>query len=198
MMRYDTKVRDERFFGVDRPVVTRGCDCPGCSERGDYRAPKSRDQLDAYYWFCLDHVRAYNMNWDYYAGMNEQQIEAHLRDDSCWQRATWPLGNWRQREAELKEKVVRDFFGDEGDVPPSAHHTEPRHHIPRAVVEALETLELQAPIDFVRIKAQYKVLVKRHHPDANAGSAAAEAKFKDINHAFTVLRKFHEGIDHES
>ncbi len=191
-MRYDTKVRDEKFFGIDRPVTTRACDCPGCAERGEYRAPKSREHLEEYYWFCLNHVRSYNLNWDYYAGMNERQIEAHIRDDSCWQRATWPLGNWRQREADLKEKVTRDFFENDTDPTPSGGPAEPRHHIPRAVVEALAVLDLQPPVDFVQIKAHYKTLVKRHHPDANSGSAAAEAKFKDINQAFTTLRKLYE------
>jgi DnaJ-class molecular chaperone len=37
--------------------------------------------------------------------------------------------------------------------------------------------------------------VKRHHPDANGGSREAEEKFKNINFAFTVLRKIYEGDD---
>ncbi len=189
-MRYETKLRDEKLFGLDRPVQTRGCDCPGCSERGDYRAPKSREQLEQYYWFCLEHVREYNMSWDYYAGMNESQIEAHIRNDSCWQRATWPLGNWRQREADLREKAARDFTGETAQETPFAD-AGPRHHIPAAMVEALAVLDLKPPMDFGRVKIQYKKLVKIHHPDANGGSSEAEAKFKDINQAFTTLRQLY-------
>ena len=35
----------------------RGCDHEGCTETGQYRAPKARDVTDEYYWFCKDHVR---------------------------------------------------------------------------------------------------------------------------------------------
>lgn len=193
-MRYETKIRDEKFFGLDRPVKTRGCDCPGCTGQGEYRAPKSRQQLGEYYWFCLGHVREYNLNWDYYAGMNESEIEAHIRNDVCWQRETWPLGNWRQREAAAREKVAEEFFGEPAGEPFPANGNK-RHHVPVAVIEALAVLELQAPVDFTRVKVQYKKLVKRHHPDANGGCPVAEARFKDINQAFTTLRRIYDAGD---
>lgn len=196
-MRAQPKVSDALLFGLDRPVTVRGCDCPGCSAAGDYRAPKSRDQLTEYYWFCLDHVKDYNLNWDYFAGMNESAIEDHIRADSCWQRETWPLGGgmraWKQREQKVKDKVAEEFFTDGmADAPEAAPH---RHHIPAHVVAALAMLELRPPADFTQIKAQYKILVKRHHPDANGGSKAAEAKLKEINLAFTTLRKIYELVE---
>ena len=43
---------------------------PGCEAMGEYRAPKSRRDLKDYWWFCLEHVRAYNSTWDYYKGMS--------------------------------------------------------------------------------------------------------------------------------
>ena len=43
---------------------------------GEYRAPKGRERLNEYFWFCLNHVREYNKAWDYYAGMSER--ECHL------------------------------------------------------------------------------------------------------------------------
>lgn len=194
-MRYETKIRDEQFFGLDRPVRTRGCDRPGCSGCGEYRAPKSREKLQEYYWFCLDHVREYNLNWNYYAGMNESQIEAHIRNDSCWQRETWPLGNWRQREAQVKDKLAKDFFEETAGENSFSANGNARTHMAAAIVEALAVLELQPPADFTRIKEQYKKLVKRHHPDANGGDPQAEARFKDINQAFTALRHFYASKD---
>ena len=76
---------------------------PGCPLEGEYRAPKSRSQLRDYFWFCLDHVRAYNAAWDFYKGMSPGQIEAHLRDDTAWQRPTWPLGRLGGRAAPDEE-----------------------------------------------------------------------------------------------
>lgn len=37
------------------------------------------------------------------------------------------------------------------------------------------------------IKAAYKKLAKKYHPDVNGGDKAAESKFKEINEAYTML-----------
>ena len=37
------------------------------------------------------------------------------------------------------------------------------------------------------VKARYKELVKRHHPDANGGDKASEEKFKQINQAYETI-----------
>ena len=60
---------------------------------GEYRAPKSRNTLRDYWWFCLEHVRAYNGSWDYYKGMTPAQMEQELRADTAWGRPSWPLGH---------------------------------------------------------------------------------------------------------
>jgi len=39
------------------------------------------------------------------------------------------------------------------------------------------------------IKASYRKLAKKYHPDLNGGSAAAEAKMKEVNEAYTYLIK---------
>lgn len=42
------------------------------------------------------------------------------------------------------------------------------------------------------IKAAYRVLAKKYHPDLNGGSAQAEAKMKEVNEAYNILIK-HKG-----
>lgn len=42
------------------------------------------------------------------------------------------------------------------------------------------------------IKAAYRRLAKKYHPDLNGGSAEAEAKMKEVNEAYTLLIK-HKG-----
>lgn len=71
----------------------RGCAYPDCRAEGAYRAPRSRTRLDDYIWLCLDHVREYNHSWDYFAGMSQAEIEAHVRSDVVGWRPTWPLGS---------------------------------------------------------------------------------------------------------
>jgi hypothetical protein len=179
---------DDSFFAtLDRPVKLRLCDCPGCGEPGDYRAPKTRALTD-YYFFCLGHVREYNAAWDYFAGMTGSEIEAHIRKATVWDRPSWPMGEWRVHEKKLREEVMREFFSDTvGDKPFPPHPP-----MPAAERDALGVLELTPPVTFAAIKAQYKILVKRHHPDLHGGSAEAEEKFKSVNQAFTVLRGIYE------
>jgi DnaJ-class molecular chaperone len=37
------------------------------------------------------------------------------------------------------------------------------------------------------VKARYKELVKRHHPDANGGDKSAEERFKTVSEAYRTL-----------
>src|ERR1700733_14601857 len=184
-------VFDDRYFEtLDRPVKTRACDCPGCKEIGDYRAPKTRELKD-YYFFCLDHVRAYNAAWDYYAGLSVDEIEKHVRSATVWDRPTWPMGEWRTREKNLRDQVMREFFSDTTtDIPPAPP-------MPQFERDALTGLELIPRVAFRGFKPQSRLLVKKYHPDANGGDVAAEEKFKSINQAFSVLRKLYETEDTE-
>jgi curved DNA-binding protein CbpA len=47
---------------------------------------------------------------------------------------------------------------------------------------------LEENADSAAIKAQYKVLVKRFHPDANGGDRSFEERLRDIIRAHDVLR----------
>ncbi len=49
-------------------------------------------------------------------------------------------------------------------------------------------LEVEPPITKERVKARYKALVKRHHPDANGGDKTSEERLKKINEAYSTLK----------
>lgn len=182
MVRAKGKRLDD-LYGLDRPVRLRSCDAPGCEQPGDHRAPRDRT-LSSYFFFCLDHVREYNRNWDYFSGMSGGEIESYIRDATTWERPSWPLGQWHMHEQKVRDDIARDFFGEDMATPP------PPSLMPKAARDALQELELKPPVDFAAVKIQYRALVKQHHPDANGGSRAAEERFKSINQAFTVLKEF--------
>ena len=71
---------------------TRACDHAGCNQPGQYRAPKSPDQLDDYYWFCRDHVREYNLKWNFFNGQTEDEFQKFIDKDRVWGRETKPFG----------------------------------------------------------------------------------------------------------
>lgn len=160
----------------------RRCDWPGCEGEGEHRAPKSRERLHEYFWFCLDHVRVYNASWNYYAGMTDEQVEADLRRDTCWNRPTWRLGGAGGRLGFRSESVVDDF-GLFGEAPPPP--ARPEQLTPED--QAMVVMDLEAPVTVDGLKARYKELVKRYHPDVTGGDKVSEEKFKQINQAYRTL-----------
>jgi len=165
-------------------IETRPCDQEGCVEKGEFRAPKSPQQLREYRWFCLEHVREYNKTWDFYKGMNPEQIEASRISDVTWNRPSWPLGSWRILLERVQCMDGLDSFLKSIIPPPS---------LPREVQKALSTLELDLPLTIEVLKKKYKKLVKSHHPDLHAGDKKREDHFKKINEAYQIVRKHLEG-----
>ena len=139
----------------------RACDWPGCAVPAEHRAPKSPHELDSHYWFCLAHVRVYNGQWDFFAGMNQAEIEAFQRENATWHRPTWPFG---ERPG-----------------------PEPRPRGDTKTRQALAELQLGAEVGLKDIKNRYKQLAKRYHPDANGGDKRAEERLKRINEAYEYL-----------
>ena len=185
-----TDMTDLRFLRAapalhDEPLRTGGCAVPGCRADATHKAPKSRDELDRYVWFCLEHVREYNAAWDYYAGMDETQIEAHRRQDVTWRRPTWPLGSRQAGSQDPWDRPFDDPFGILGERAEKRAAPE----TPRTKTdEALDVLELSAPVTADDVKARYIELVKRFHPDANGGDKTAEERLKSVNEAYTTLK----------
>ena len=163
---------------------------PGCGAQGEYRAPKSRQNLHDYWWFCLEHVRAYNGSWDYYKGMSPGQIEAQLRADTAWQRPSWPLGrlgSYRAWEGDLLRDPLHVLSA--GRHAPRRRRTVTRTIRRRELREPLATLGLSWPttLDAGEVCAT-RNWRKRHHPDANGGSRESEEHLKTINLAYAAIR----------
>lgn len=176
--------------GIPEPPP-RPCEQAGCPLPGEYRAPRDRARLNDYRWFCLEHVRAYNRAWDYYKGMGPAEIEAELRADSGWQRPTWPLGRLGGFNP-FDSGYLRDPLGVLRDTPlHKARRGKPRRRDepPAELRAALDLLGLAWPLDPALLRARYKDLAKRYHPDANGGDRQAEEKLKDINRAYSLLRR---------
>ena len=56
-------------------------------------------------------------------------------------------------------------------------------------LKSLEALDLPEGVDRVQIKARFKELVKRHHPDANGGDKRSENKLREIIQAYNYLKQ---------
>ena len=73
------------------PESGRRCDKPGCDKPGKFRAPRSPDHLDSFYWFCLDHVREYNLKWNFFQDQSDADLERQFASDKVWERPTRPF-----------------------------------------------------------------------------------------------------------
>jgi hypothetical protein len=181
MRRMRTADRDEPD---EAPLRT--CQHPGCAATGEYRAPRSRAELHLFHWFCLDHVRAYNTAWNFYAGMSVAEVEREIRNDTVWQRPSWPMGT---RAGMRHMPRFRDYgmFGFEEDAPREQREQPSRR--PHSQQEhALAIFNLEPPLTLAGLKTRYKELVKLHHPDVHGGDKAAEERLKIINLAYSTLK----------
>ncbi len=182
----------EAAFGGPRP---HRCNHPGCSEEGLYPAPKSREPREGRWHFCLIHVRQYNAGWDFFRGMSAADIERYQREDVLGHRPTWRLGTKPQREE--PQVWVKDDLGILADVGvrigAGRRKSEAELRLPPAIREALVTLgfeldKLVLPLRKAEIKAQYKKMVKRYHPDVHGGDRTVEERLKSINQAYAFLQ----------
>ena len=182
-----------KSLGLKKPAADRRCDRPACTEAGEHRAPKSPTALDDYYWFCVRHVAEYNKAWNYCKDLSEDEIEREIQRDTLGRRPTWPLG-MRVGPAAGRFGALNDGFAapdgpSDGRGGWKDRAGGGRPHPGTAEHRALQTLQLTDSADMTAVKARYKALVKKYHPDANDGDAAAENRLKAINEAYTVLRK---------
>lgn len=169
-------------YKEEKEQTSRVCEHPGCREPAEHRAPKSRSERPDYYWFCLDHVREYNKEWNYFNGMSEDEVERFQRDAPLGHRPTWK----HQMDPGMQESILRSklnaFLG--GKSSGSESYTKP---VPRRLEKALRKLELEHPASMKQVKSTYKKLVKQYHPDVNGGDTAAEDRFKAIVDAYQLL-----------
>ena len=173
--------------------AAKPCAKSGCGGEGTFRVPRSRERLDQHIWFCLQHAREHNETWDYFQGMSQPEIEAFVVDALTGHRPTWPLGK-RAAHAHRKQeprsfrdahRVFGDSFEEETRNGANARAARP---LTGPQARALDVLNLEAGASLHQIKARYKELVKRFHPDANGGDRGSEERLKRVIQAYGVLR----------
>ena len=166
----------------------RQCDIVGCHDHGDYRAPKDRD-LKEYYHFCKAHVTDYNRAWNFFEGMSDSAVQDHIYDSLFGHRPTWKYTG----HTDLEEELRRQASGFRGKVHAEREKKKEEKRNRKIAKdtpegEALDIMGLSPPITLDEIKAAYKELAKKYHPDRNPDNPEAEEKLKDINMAYTLLR----------
>jgi hypothetical protein len=198
-MKFDSKYFDcvrvrpdqEKVVGEEAPL----CQWKGCGNAGLHRAPMGRGREGQYLRLCIDHVREFNASYNYFVGMSNAEVEAYQKDSLTGHRPTWKVGADSGSHgthdgiihAGANGRRFRDphtFFPWRADRP-----GEQRRALKPLERKSLEALDLTAGAERLEIKARFKELVKRHHPDANGGDKRSEDKLREIIQAYNYLKQ---------
>lgn len=178
--------RGRRSAGAEEDTGRR-CDHPGCAAAGQFRAPRSPDQLESYYWFCKEHIREYNLKWNYFAGQTEEEFRRLMDSDRVWGRPTRPFGRSAEERAwhRLKTEDAHGVLGTARGQRPAAAGV---RRLPSTERRALEILDAREHWTRAEIRRQYKSLVKDLHPDLNGGNRADEDRLQEVVWAWDQLK----------
>lgn len=160
------------------------CHSPGCKEPGIYKAPKSKQNLHEYDWYCLEHIREHNEKWDYFKGMDRESIEDFMVDAALGHRPTWTREQHMRFENKLNE-ALEAFMRMGNAARRSKAHAPLR--LSQKMRKALALMDMEYPYTAKDLKMRYRALVKQHHPDVNPGNQKSEEIFKQITAAFALL-----------
>lgn len=189
--------RRDRFHGRVSERA-RECEHPGCEAAGEFRAPRRGPDApgeealaDRWRWFCLDHVRAFNASYNYFAGMSPDEIERAQRVYAGWERETRafasagdPRPAWERVDDPADLLGAR--FGKAATRPAATvdgRPLSPDDH------KALKVLGLTVEARLADVRRAYAEKVRLFHPDRNGGDRSHERALQAVISAYTHLRK---------
>ena len=171
------------------------CDWNNCKEIGNYRAPVEKDNSKKYRMLCLEHVKEFNKNWNYFSGMNDQQILEFIKSDMIWHKPTQSFSSsdnffkvlWSNT---LKDEMDKIKFNND-------FNNMNKFKFNNNDIKAFDILGISVGLDWKKIQEKFKKLVKKFHPDMNSGNKKFEEKLKIITLAYTQLKNtYREKIDY--
>lgn len=176
------------------PGSGRDCAHPGCTEAGEFRAPKditAGEPGRRWRWLCLDHVRQFNAGYNYFAGMTPDEIEQAQRPMAGWERETRAFASHGDPEPAWARftdpaDILNARFQRADHEPPASRNG---HILSVVDRHALKQLGLTARATLTDIRRAYTALVRRYHPDRNGGDRTHERALQDVISAYTHLRK---------
>ncbi|MEM5502598.1 MULTISPECIES: J domain-containing protein [Ahrensia] len=172
------------------------CQWAGCENAGAHKAPAGRDREGEYLWFCTDHVREYNKNYNYFSGLSDDDIAKFQKNSQVGDRPTWKMGTANAESnrsapifADMKSGSAKAMRMRNPTAWDSVVNAKPvRRRLKPLEAKAIRTLGLEQTASSDEIKAKYKELVKKHHPDANGGDRTSEEIFREVIQAHKILK----------
>ncbi|MFT6452054.1 MAG: hypothetical protein ACJA06_001543 [Halocynthiibacter sp.] len=185
------RTRGRRGMSGAFETSTRECEHEGCTEQGQYRAPKSPDVLDDYKWFCKDHVREYNLKWNFFNGTTEAEMEAQMAASRVGDRPTKPMrkpGDEARAWSRLGIDDPHQVLGGNATQNPGKSVTGTRK-LPATERKAVDILEAKDHWNKAEVRKQYKSLIKVLHPDMNGGDRSHEEQLQEVVWAWEQIKE---------
>jgi hypothetical protein len=124
--------------------------------------------------------------------MGDDAVAAYQRSASTGHRPTWNMGvNKVNAKPQGWTEAFVDpfgFFGGNGARKREADSTKPQRTLGNFARRSFDALDLDGTESGTEIKARYKELVKRLHPDANGGDRSLEDRLREIIQAYHYLK----------
>jgi len=168
---------------------TRICDKEGCNEPGKYRAPKSPDSTDDFFWFCKEHVREYNLKWNAFEAAGDSGLQDQMDKDRVWERETKPFKQSAEERAWARLGIddAHQVLGGNATQNPGKSITGTRK-LPPTERRAIEILEAKDHWTKAEIRKSYKALIKVLHPDMNGGDRSQEDQLSEVVWAWDQIK----------
>ena len=183
--------RGRRGMTGEQETSTRVCDHEGCQEPGKFRAPKAPDVLDDFFWFCKDHVRDYNNQWNFFHGKTEAEMNAQSTADKVWERKTKDYRDPEARAwARLGIEDAHQVLGENATRNPGRNKAAGTgRRLPPTEKRALEILDLRDAETKAEVRKAYKALIKVLHPDMNGGDRSQEDQLQEVVWAWDKIKE---------
>ena len=161
------------------------CEWDKCSKTAIYKAPAEKDNSRKFRLFCLEHIKIFNKNWNYFSDMNENEIEYFIKSDLTWHKPTKSFGSSENFFNILWGNALEDKFNIFKN---SNHKDFKKTNLSEKDRYALEILGLKYETKWSDIQKKFKTLVKKYHPDKNHGSKEYEDILKKVTLAYSQLK----------
>ena len=180
--------RTRRGMSGASETSTRICQHEGCEEAGKFRAPRAPDVLDEFIWFCKDHVRDYNLKWNFFNNTTEAEMNAQMSKDKVWERQTRSFSDPEARAwARLGIEDPHQVLGQNATKNPGKAATGNRR-LPPTERRAVEILEAKDGWTKADVRKAYKSLIKVLHPDMNGGDRSQEEQLQEVVWAWDQIK----------
>ena len=180
--------RTRRGMSGASETSTRICEHEGCEEAGKFRAPRAPDVLDEFIWFCKDHVRDYNLKWNFFNNTTEAEMNAQMSKDKVWERETRSFSDPEARAwARLGIEDPHQVLGQNATKNPGKATTGNRR-LPPTERRAVEILEAKDGWTKADVRKAYKSLIKVLHPDMNGGDRSQEEQLQEVVWAWDQIK----------